>query len=114
MFGSQADCHWLLDAQPPKPVRPPSNCLPPEKHRPVQPKTDLPSRTPNPPATVSFPHSDYSSMFIKPSSPSAFLPQRTNRRSSPEFLTHVIVSSKINILNFPGLLKVLHVGQKAW
>ncbi|MEQ2238339.1 hypothetical protein ILYODFUR_032266 [Ilyodon furcidens] len=81
-FGSQADCHRLLDAQPPKPVRPPTNCLPPEKHRPVHPKADLPSRTPNPPAT------------------------RTNRWSSPEFLNNVIVSSKINILNFPGLLKV--------
>ncbi|MED6241238.1 hypothetical protein ATANTOWER_004528 [Ataeniobius toweri] len=77
------------DAQPPKPVRPSTNCLPPEKHRPVHPKTDLPSRTPNPPAT------------------------RTYRRSSPEFLTNVIVSSKINILNFPGLLKVSAYGSKS-
>ncbi|MED6243957.1 hypothetical protein ATANTOWER_031417 [Ataeniobius toweri] len=88
-FGSQADCHRLLDAQPPKPVRPPTNCLPVDKHRPVHPKTELPSRTPNPPAT------------------------RTNRWRSPELITQVIVSSKINILNFFGLLKVSSCGSKS-
>ncbi|MEQ2277620.1 hypothetical protein XENORESO_005334 [Xenotaenia resolanae] len=107
--GSQADCHRLLDAQPPKPVRSPTNCLPPGKN------TDLSTlkltSLPNPPATVRFPHSDYSSTFMKPSSLSAFLPQRMNCRSSPEFLTHVIFSSKINI--FPGLQKVSACGSKS-
>ncbi|MEQ2237565.1 hypothetical protein ILYODFUR_024338 [Ilyodon furcidens] len=82
LFGSQANCHRLPDAQPQNPVRLPTNCLPLET-------TDLsileltsPPRLINPPA------------------------RRTNRWSSPEFLTHVIILSEINILNFIGLLEV--------
>ncbi|KAK5604110.1 hypothetical protein CRENBAI_023264 [Crenichthys baileyi] len=52
LFGLQADCHQLLDAQPPKPVLPATNCLPLEKHRPVHPKLTSPPRLLNPPATV--------------------------------------------------------------
>ncbi|MED6253455.1 hypothetical protein ATANTOWER_029986, partial [Ataeniobius toweri] len=71
-FGSQANYHRLPDAQPQNPVRPPMNCLPLET-------TDLSIlELTSPPGLLNSPAT------------------RTNRWSSPEFPTHVIILSEIS------------------